>query len=62
MAITECINEGILADFLRKHKAEAKEVCLYEYDEEKHLKNERQIAYEEGEQAAADYMDKYWRA
>lgn len=51
LAITECIREGILSDFLKKNRAEAMEVCLYEYDEEKHLKNERQIAYEEGEQA-----------
>ena len=32
-AITECIREGILADFLRKNRAEAKKVSIYEYDE-----------------------------
>ena len=28
-AITECISEGILADFLRKNRAEAKKVSIY---------------------------------
>lgn len=46
--ITECIREGILSDFLRKNRAEALEMSWYEYNEELHLKNERQIAYEEG--------------
>lgn len=47
-AITECIKEGILSDFLKKNRAEALEMSWYEYNEELHLKNERQIAYEEG--------------
>ncbi len=47
-AITECIREGILSDFLKKNRAEALEMSWYEYNEELHLKNERQIAYEEG--------------
>ncbi len=37
-AITECINEGILADFLRKNRAEVKRVSIYEYDYEKHMR------------------------
>lgn len=32
-AANECIEENILADFLRKNKAEAIEMCLFEYDE-----------------------------
>ena len=36
-AITECIREGILADFLKKNRAEAKKMSIYEYDE---VKNE----------------------
>ena len=47
-AIEECIRERILSDFLRKNRAEALEMSWYEYNEELHLKNERQIAYEEG--------------
>ena len=31
---TECIREGILADFLSKNRAETKRMSIYEYDEE----------------------------
>ena len=33
-AVTECISEGILKDFLVKHRAEVIDVCITEYDEE----------------------------
>lgn len=48
--IEECIKEDILADFLKEHKAEAKDMCqcLYEYDEEKHIREECKIARETG--------------
>lgn len=47
-AITECIKEGILSDFLEKNRAEAKKVSIYEYDAEKHIRMERAEAKEEG--------------
>lgn len=47
-AITECIKEGILAEFLEKNRAEAKSVSIYEYDQEKHLRLEREEAKKEG--------------
>ena len=47
-AITECISEGILADFLRKNRAEAKKVRIYEYDEERHMRQTREEGMEEG--------------
>ena len=47
-AITECISEGILADFLRKNRAEAKKVSIYEYDEERHMRQTREEGREEG--------------
>ncbi len=47
-AIDECINEDILADILEKHRAEAKAMILEEYDEELHIKNEKEISYEDG--------------
>ena len=47
-AITECISEGILEDFLRKNLAEAKEVSIYEYDEERHMRQTREEGVEEG--------------
>ena len=40
-AITECIREGILAEFLSKNRAEAKKMSIYEYDEEKHMRQTR---------------------
>ena len=47
-AVDECIGEGILADFLSEHRAEAIAMSIYEYDEEKHIKAERQEHYERG--------------
>ncbi len=47
-AITECIAEGILAEFLSKSRAEVKKVSIYEYDQEKHLRMEREDAKVEG--------------
>lgn len=47
-AITECIKEGILSEFLSKNRAEAKKMSIYEYDEEKHMRQEREASWEEG--------------
>ena len=49
-AITECIEEDILADFLKKNRAEAFEMSIFEYNEELHLANLRREGYEEGVQ------------
>lgn len=48
-AITECIREGILADFLKQNRAEAKKMSIYEYDEERQRKFDREEGREEGE-------------
>ena len=48
-AITECIHETILRDFLLKNRAEAKAMSIYEYDEEKTLRMFREEGYEDGE-------------
>ncbi|CDD06440.1 putative uncharacterized protein [Dorea sp. CAG:317] len=47
-AITECIKEGILSEFLSKNRAEAKKMSIYEYDEEKHMRQEREASLEVG--------------
>ena len=47
-AITECIQEGILSEFLKKNRAEAKKVSIYEYDEEKHMRQTREEGFEDG--------------
>ena len=47
-AIADCISEGILADFLKTHKAEAMTVSIFEYDEEKELRLYREAEREVG--------------
>lgn len=47
-AITECIHEGILEEFLRKNRAEAKKVSIYEYDEQRQRRFDRAEGREEG--------------
>ncbi|MBM6949576.1 hypothetical protein H6A20_13235, partial [Mordavella massiliensis] len=41
-AIRECIREGILAEFLEKNRAEARKMSIYEYDQERHMRQERE--------------------
>ncbi len=51
-AVDVCIKSNILADFLAKNRAEAITMSIFEYDEEKHMKSEREewreIGREEG--------------
>lgn len=47
-AITECIDEGILEEFLKRNRAEAMKVSIYEYNEEQHLATVRSEGYEDG--------------
>ena len=53
-AVNESIKEGILSDFLLKNKAEAIQMSIFEYDEEKEMKLIRrdmmEIGLEEGRQ------------
>ena len=53
-AITECIREGILKEFLRKNRAEAKRMSIYEYDQEKHLRQEREASWEKGREGGKE--------
>lgn len=48
-AVDYCINNGILADFLSKNRMEAIEMCIFEFDEEKFIKSEREWAREKGQ-------------
>ena len=48
MAVEECIEEDILADFLKKQRGEVKDVILTEYNAERHIRNEKKLSYEEG--------------
>ena len=47
-AIDECIKDDVLAEFLRKNRAEAMKVSIYEYDEEEHMNLVRQEGRKEG--------------
>lgn len=42
LAVAYCIRNGILSDFLAKNRAEVIAVSIFEYDEEKHMKSERE--------------------
>ena len=49
-AITECIKEGILVEFLRKNRSEVKMVSILEYDKEWEEKKLRKAEYEAGKE------------
>lgn len=50
-AVDECIKENILADFLRRNRAEAIYMSIFEYDEEKELALIRKDEYNAGVKA-----------
>ena len=49
-AVDYCIGNGILSDFLSRNRAEAIAMSIFEYDEEKHMKSEREEWREIGRQ------------
>ena len=53
-AVDECIEEGILAEFLMKNKAEVIKVSIYEYDKEFEEKKLRKAEYEAGVEAGVE--------
>ena len=53
-AVNECIEEGILAEFLIKNKAEVIKVSIYEYDKEFEEKKLRKAEYEDGGEAGIE--------
>jgi len=48
MAVKECIQEGILKEFLIKYRSEAVTVSIFEYNEEKEIALIRQTEYGQG--------------
>lgn len=50
VAVDECIERGILEKLLRDNREEVRSVLLTEYDEEAHIRSEREIALQEGEE------------
>ena len=62
-AVEQAITEGILKEFLEKNRREAKNVSIYEYDQEKHIRQEREEAWEAGEKAGREAGEKAgWEA
>lgn len=57
-AVKECIEEGILKDFLRKNRAEAIEMSIFEYDEEKHMRQVREEGKREAEERTSRLFEK----
>ncbi len=59
-AVASCIRDGILVDFLTKHRAEVVDVCLTEFDEKAYaetlLEDGRKIGLEEGRAAILDAL------
>ena len=55
-AIDECIKKGILAEFLRKNRAEVLRVSIFEYDEEEHMRQEREESRKEGIEEGEERM------
>ena len=48
LAVTECIQEGILEKFLKENRAEAVAMSIFEFDEEKEWKLIREAEYQNG--------------
>ena len=57
-AITECIQEGILREFLEKNRSEARAVSIYEYNEEEHMRMEREEFFEKGRLAEQENTER----
>ncbi len=50
-AIEECIRENVLRDFLQTQRVEAKTMSIYEYNEEEHMRMEREEWFERGQKS-----------
>ena len=53
-AIRECIHEDVLREFLENHRAEARAMSIFEYDQEKHMRQEREAAWNEGRRSGIE--------
>ena len=58
-AVDSCIRQGILTDILLGNKAEVTNMILQEYDEDLHIRNEKEISFQDGyEKGCRDAEDK----
>ena len=55
-AINECIEEDVLRDFLMEHKEEARAMSIFEYDQERHMQQEREAGIEKGRRQGEEQL------
>ena len=55
-AMDECIREDVLREFLMKHKAEARAMSIFEYDQERHMQQEREAGIEKGRRQGEEQL------
>ena len=55
-AINECIKEDVLRDFLMEYKAEARAMSIFEYDQERHMQQEREAGIEKGRRQGEEQL------
>ena len=56
-AIDTCINQDVLADFLKKHRAEVTNMILTTYDKDLYEKTLKEDAREEGRKEGMEYLN-----
>lgn len=54
LAVTECIRDGILAEFLSRQRAEVKAMSIFEYDEERERRLLQKSYWEDGRDAGRE--------
>ena len=55
-AIDECIREDVLRDFLMEYRAEARAMSIFEYDQERHMQQEREAGIEKGRRQGEEQL------
>ena len=58
-AVNECIHEGILAEFLKKNRAEVIAMSIFEYDKEEEEKKLRKAEFEAGRETGKKEIIQY---
>ena len=52
----ECIREDVLREFLMKHRAEARAMSIFEYNQERHMQQEREAGIEKGRRQGEEQL------
>ena len=57
-AIDDCIRNQILTDFLRKNRAEVLHTVLFAYDQEEHIRMEKEESWVEAEKETTSRLNR----